>query len=309
MLYLRDMIGYGENPPHPHWPGEARLALQFVINYEEGAENSVLHGDPAAESFLSEIIGAQPIIGARHMNMESLYEYGSRAGFWRLHRAFTSRGLPVTVYAVAMALERNPPAVAAMIAAGWEIASHGYRWIDYQPVPEDREREHLARAIDIHTRATGERPLGWYLGRCSPNTRRLVAEEGGFVYNADSYADDLPYWDNTHGKPQLIVPYTLDANDMRFATAQGFNSGDQFFAYLKDTFDVLYREGESLPRMMSVGLHCRVAGRPGRTAALERFLDYALAHQRVWMTRRIDIARHWAATHPFCRIIGETARG
>jgi putative urate catabolism protein len=297
--YPRDMIGYGENPPHPHWPGEARLALQFVINYEEGAENSVLHGDPAAESFLSEIIGAQPIIGARHMNMESLYEYGSRAGFWRLHRTFTSRRLPVTVYAVAMALERNPPAVAAMTAAGWEIASHGYRWIDYQQVPEDVEHEHLARAIAIHTRATGERPLGWYLGRCSPNTRRLVAEEGGFVYNADSYADDLPYWDTTYGKSQLIVPYTLDANDMRFATAQGFNSGDQFFAYLKDTFDVLYGEGESAPRMMSVGLHCRLAGRPGRTAALERFLDYALAHQRVWITRRIDIARHWVATHPF----------
>ena len=299
MPYPRDMVGYGKNPPHPHWPGEAQLALQFVINYEEGAENSVLHGDPAAESFLSEIIGAQPIIGARHMNMESLYEYGSRAGFWRLHRTFASRELPVTVYAVAMALERNPPAVAAMIASRWEIASHGYRWIDYQQVSEDVEREHLARAINIHARATGERPLGWYLGRCSPNTRRLVAEEGGFVYNADSYADDLPYWDNAYGKPQLIVPYTLDANDMRFATAQGFNSGDQFFAYLKDTFDVLYREGESLPRMMSVGLHCRLAGRPGRTAALERFLDFALAQEGVWITRRIDIARHWVVTHPF----------
>jgi putative urate catabolism protein len=299
MSYPRDMIGYGENPPHPHWPGEARLALQFVINYEEGAENSVLHGDPATESFLSEIIGAQPIIGARHMNMESLYEYGSRAGFWRLHRTFMSRGLPVTVYAVAMALERNPHAVAAMIAARWEIASHGYRWIDYQHVPERVERDHFQRAIEIHTLATGNRPLGWYLGRCSPNTRRIVAEEGGFVYNADSYADDLPYWDTTHGKPQLIVPYTLDANDMRFATVQGFNSGDQFFTYLKDTFDVLYREGENAPRMMSVGLHCRLAGRAGRTAALERFLDYAVAHQRVWITRRIDIARHWIATHPF----------
>jgi len=299
MSYPRDMIGYGENPPHPQWPGAARLALQFVINYEEGAENSVLHSDPAAESFLSEIIGAQPVIGARHMNMESLYEYGSRAGFWRLHRAFTSRRLPVTVYAVAMALERNPPAVAAIIAAGWEIASHGYRWIDYQYLPESVERDHLQRAIEIHTLATGDRPLGWYLGRCSPNTRRLVAEEGGFVYNADSYADDLPYWDTTNGKPQLIVPYTLDANDMRFATAQGFNSGDQFFTYLKDTFDVLYREGESSPRMMSVGLHCRITGRPGRTAALERFLDYTRAHQRVWITRRIDIARHWIAAHPF----------
>lgn len=297
--YPRDMIGYGAAPPHPQWPDNARLALQFVINYEEGAENSVLHGDPAAEAFLSEVIGAHPIIGERHMNMESLYEYGSRAGFWRLYRAFTSRALPVTVYAVAMALERNLPAVAAMNEAGWEIASHGYRWIDYQQVPEEVEREHLSRAIEIHSCATGERPLGWYLGRCSPNTHRLVAEEGGFLYNADSYADDLPYWDDTHGKPQLMVPYTLDANDMRFATPQGFNSGDQFFAYLKDTFDVLYREGEVLPRMMSVGLHCRLAGRPGRTAALERFLDYARAHDRVWITRRIDIAQHWIATHPF----------
>jgi putative urate catabolism protein len=297
--YPRDMIGYGAAPPHPQWPDNARLALQFVINYEEGAENSVLHGDPAAEAFLSEVIGAHPIIGTRHMNMESLYEYGSRAGFWRLYRAFTSRALPVTVYAVAMALERNLPAVAAMNEAGWEIASHGYRWIDYQQVPEEVEREHLSRAIEIHSCATGERPLGWYLGRCSPNTHRLVAEEGGFRYNADSYADDLPYWDDTHGKPQLMVPYTLDANDMRFATPQGFNSGDQFFAYLKDTFDVLYREGEVLPRMMSVGLHCRLAGRPGRTAALERFLDYARAHDRVWITRRIDIAQHWIAAHPF----------
>jgi len=296
--YPRDMIGYGATLPHAHWPDNAKLALQFVINYEEGAENSVLHGDAAAEAFLSEIIGAQPIAGARHMNMESLYEYGSRAGFWRLYRVFTSRGLPVTVYGVAMALERNPPAVAAMIAAGWEVASHGYRWIDYQHVPESVERQHLRKAIEIHSRVTGERPLGWYLGRCSPNTRRLVAEEGGFIYDADSYADDLPYWDAAHGKPQLIVPYTLDANDMRFATAQGFNSGEQFFAYLKDTFDVLYREGASLPRMMSVGLHCRLAGRPGRTAALERFLDYAREHDRVWITRRIDIARHWIATHP-----------
>jgi putative urate catabolism protein len=297
--YPRDMIGYGAAPPHPRWPDDARLALQFVINYEEGAENSVLHGDPAAEAFLSEIIGAQPIVGARHMNIESLYEYGSRAGFWRLYRAFTSRALPVTVYAVAMALERNHPAVAAMMQAGWEIASHGYRWIDYQQVPEEVEREHLSRAIEIHSRATGERPLGWYLGRCSPNTHRLVAAEGGFIYNADSYADDLPYWDIAHGKPQLMVPYTLDANDMRFATPQGFNSGDQFFGYLKDTFDVLYREGEAIPRMMSVGLHCRLAGRPGRAAALERFLDYARMHDRVWITRRIDIARHWIAAHPF----------
>ena len=238
-------------------------------------------------------------LGMRNMNMESLYEYGSRAGFWRLYRAFTQRGLPVTVYAVAMALERNPPAVAAMVAAGWEMATHGYRWIDYQYVAEAVEREHIATAVAIHTQTAGTRPLGWYQGRCSPNTRRLVAEEGGFLYNADSYADDLPYWDLSTGKPQLIVPYAFDSNDMRFATPQGFNSGDQFFAYLKDTFDVLYREGESRPRMMSIGLHCRLAGRPGRTAALERFLDYAVGHERVWITRRIDIARHWIATHPF----------
>ena len=297
--YARDMVGYGATPPHAQWPGDARIALQFVINYEEGAENSILHGDPAAEAFLSEWIGAAPTLGMRNMNMESLYEYGSRAGFWRLHRAFTSRGLPVTVYAVAMALERNLEATAAMVAAGWEMATHGYRWIDYQYVAESVEREHIAKAVEIHTTATGSRPLGWYQGRCSPHTRRLVAEEGGFVYNADSYADDLPYWDASTGKPQLIVPYAFDSNDMRFATAQGFNSGNQFFAYLKDTFDVLYREGAERPRMMSVGLHCRLAGRPGRTAALERFLDYTAGHERVWITRRIDIARHWIATHPF----------
>jgi len=297
--YPRDMIGYGAEPPQARWPGEAQIALQFVINYEEGAENAIFHGDSAAESFLSEWIGAQPTLGLRNMNMESLYEYGSRAGFWRLYRAFTSRNLPVTVYGVAMALERNPPAVAAMLAADWEIATHGSRWIDYQYVAEAVEREHIAKAIEVHTRVTGSRPLGWYQGRCSPNTRRLVAEEGGFLYNADSYADDLPYWDTSCGKPQLIVPYAFDSNDMRFATPQGFNSGDQFFSYLKDSFDVLYREGETRPRMMSVGLHCRLAGRPGRTAALERFLDYAMEHERVWITRRIDIARHWIATYPF----------
>jgi len=297
--YPRDLIGYGATPPHAQWPDDARIALQFVINYEEGSENSILHGDCASEAFLSEIVGAEPVLGARHMNIESLFEYGSRAGFWRLHHAFTARSISVTVYGVAMALARNPQAVAGMLDAGWEIATHGYRWIDYQYVPEITEREHLAAAIDIHTKVTGSRPLGWYLGRCSPNTHRLIAEEGGFIYNADSYADDLPYWDTSHGKPQLIVPYTLDANDMRFATAQGFNSGDQFFAYLKDTFDVLYREGETQPRMMSVGLHCRLAGRPGRAAAVERFLDYAYGHQQVWIARRIDIARHWIATHPF----------
>jgi putative urate catabolism protein len=297
--YPRDMIGYGRNPPDPKWPGGANVAIQFVVNYEEGGENNILHGDAASEAFLSEIVGAVPHKGVRHMNMESLYEYGSRAGFWRLHRQFTERKIPVTVYGVAMALERNPAAVAAMNAAGWEIATHGYRWIDYQHVPEAIERAHMAKAIAIHTRVCGARPLGWYLGRCSPNTRRLVVEEGGFVYDADSYADELPYWDASHGKPQLIVPYTLDANDMRFATSQGFNSGDQFFAYLRDSFDLLYAEGETAPKMMSVGLHCRLVGRPGRAAALARFLDHVQKHEHVWLARRIDIARHWIATHPY----------
>jgi putative urate catabolism protein len=295
--YPRDLIGYGAEPPHPRWPGDARIAVQFVINYEEGAENCILHGDEGSEAFLSEIIGAQPLAGARNMNMESIYEYGSRAGFWRLHRTFTRRELPVTVYGVAMALERNPEAVSAMNAAGWEIASHGYRWIDYQFFGEDEEREHVRRAIAIHTRVTGERPLGWYTGRISPQTRRLVMEAGGFLYDADSYADDLPYWVPGIDGPHLVVPYTLDNNDMRFATAQGFNSGDQFFAYLRDAFDVLYREGETCPRMMSIGLHCRLAGRPGRAAALERFLDHVQRHDGAWVTRRVDIARHWHAHH------------
>ncbi len=297
--YPRDMVGYGAAPPDPRWPDGARLALQFVVNYEEGGESCVLHGDAASEAFLSESVGAQPLPGVRNMNMESVYEYGSRAGFWRLHRLFGEREIPVTVFGVAMALERNPAAVDAMRTADWEIASHGYRWIDYQFMPEAEERQHLAKAIEIHTRVTGNRPLGWYLGRCSPNTRRLVAEEGGFLYDADSYADELPYWQVVAGKPQLIVPYTLDANDMRFATAQGFNSGEQFFAYLRDSFDLLYAEGAAAPRMMSVGLHCRLAGRPGRGAALARFLDYAQRHDEVWLCRRIDIARHWRATHPF----------
>ena len=296
--YPRDLAGYANNVPDADWPDGARLALQFVINYEEGGENCVLHGDPASEAFLSEIVGAQPIAGMRHMNMESIYEYGARAGFWRLHRMFTGRGWPVTVFGVAMALQRNPHVVDAMWASNWEIASHGYRWIDYQHVDEKTEREHLAMAIDIHRIVTGERPRGWYLGRCSPNSHRLIAEEGGFVYNADSYADDLPYWDYSHDEPQLMVPYTLDANDMRFATAQGFNSGQQFFDYLKDTFDVLYAEGNKKPRMMSVGLHCRIAGRPGRAAALERFLSYVSKHQDVWICRRIDIADHWRQRHP-----------
>ncbi len=293
--YPRDMRGYGRQPPDADWPDGARTAVQFVVNYEEGGENCVLHGDSASESFLSEIVSAVPVEGQRHMNMESLYEYGSRAGFWRLYRLFTERKLPVTVFGVAMALDRNPDAVAAMQSAGWEIASHGYRWIDYQFVDEETERAHLEKAISLHEAATGERPLGWYLGRCSPASHRLVAEAGGFEYNADSYADDLPYWDYTHATPQLMVPYTLDANDMRFATPQGFNSGQQFLEYLTDAFDVLHAEGG---RMMSVGLHCRLAGRPGRAAAVARFLDHVSAKDGVWVATRLDIARHWRSHHP-----------
>ncbi len=296
--YPRDMRGYGERLPDPKWPGDARIAVQFVINYEEGGENCVLHGDAASEAFLSEIVGAAAIESARHMNMESIYEYGSRAGFWRLHRLFTERGLPVTVFGVAMALARNPDAVAAMNDADWEIASHGYRWIDYQNIDIETERSHLAKAIEIHTEVTGQAPTGWYLGRCSPNSHQLAAEHGKFLYNADSYADDLPYWDKNVDEPQLMVPYTLDANDMRFATPQGFNSGTQFFEYLRDSFDVLYAEGG---RMMSVGLHCRLAGRPGRSAAVARFLDYVLEHPRAWVTRRVDIAKHWHKHHPLER--------
>ena len=297
-LYPRDMVGYGRKAPDPKWPGGAQLALQFVINYEEGGENCIVHGDAASEAFLSEIVGAQPLFGVRHMNMESIYEYGSRAGFWRLFRLFTERGLPLTVYGVAMALARNPEAVTAMREADWEVASHGLRWIDYQYAGEETERQHMADAIRIHTEVTGSRPLGWYTGRCSPNTLRLVAEEGGFLYCADSYADDLPYWVTVDGRQQLIVPYTLDANDMRFASAQGFNSGDQFFTYLRDSFDVLYVEGErGAAKMMSVGLHCRLVGRPGRAAALARFLDHVQQHEQVWICRRIDIARHWHQHH------------
>ena len=295
--YPRDLVGYGGNPPQVNWPGGARIAVQFVINYEEGAENCVLHGDDASEAFLSEIVGAASYVGQRHMNMESLYDYGARAGFWRLHRLFSAKKIPLTVFGVAMALQRNPAVVDAMCEAEWEIASHGYRWIDYQSVDEKVEREHLQQAIEIHRTVTGERPLGWYLGRCGPNTHRLVAEEGGFVYNADTYCDDLPYWDQSFATPQLMMPYTLDANDMRFATPQGFNSGQQFYEYLKDTFDVLYAEGEQSPKMMSVGLHCRLAGRPGRTAALARFLDYIEAQTDVWIARRIDIANHWREHH------------
>ncbi|MBW4516615.1 MAG: allantoinase PuuE [Timaviella obliquedivisa GSE-PSE-MK23-08B] len=295
--YPRNLVGYGRNTPHPQWQNQARIAVQFVINYEEGGESCILHGDAASESFLSESVGATSLLGVRNMNMESMYEYGSRAGFWRLHRLFTERSLPVTVYGVAMALERNPEAVAAMLEADWEIASHGYRWIDYQYVGEEVEQEHLQQAIAIHTQVTGSRPLGWYTGRISPNTRRLVAAEGGFLYDSDSYADDLPYWVHDFNKPHLVIPYTLDVNDMRFGTYQGFNCGDQFFAYLRDTFDVLYAEGATAPKMMSVGLHCRLVGKPGRIAALARFLDYVQEHEQVWTCRRIDIARHWHKHH------------
>ncbi|MDJ0702495.1 MAG: allantoinase PuuE [Leptolyngbyaceae cyanobacterium MO_188.B28] len=296
--YPRDLVGYGQFPPDPKWPEAARLALQFVINYEEGGENCILHGDPASEAFLSESVGATPLAGVRNLNMESVYEYGSRAGFWRLHRLFTQRDIPVTVYAVAMAMERNPEAIAAMVEADWEIASHGYRWIDYQYVGEAIEREHIQTAIALHTQVAGSRPLGFYQGRVSPNTRRLVVEAGGFLYDSDSYADDLPYWVHDYGAPHLVIPYTLDNNDMRFAVYQGFNSGDQFFAYLRDAFDTLYAEGDFAPKMMSVGLHCRLVGRPGRTAALARFLDYVQQHDKVWICRRVDIAHHWHKFHP-----------
>jgi putative urate catabolism protein len=293
--YPRDLCGYGEHPPNAEWPGGARIAVQFVVNYEEGGENCVLHGDTASEAFLSEIVGAAAIEGQRHMNMESMYEYGSRAGFWRLHRLFTARNMPVTVFGVAMALERNPDVVAAMQAADWEIASHGYRWVDYQAVDEATERDHFQKALYAHEKTTGERPKGWYLGRCSPQSHRIAAELGQFSYNADSYADDLPYWDYSFDTPQLMVPYTLDANDMRFATPQGFNSGQQFFDYLKDSFDVLRAEGG---RMMSVGLHCRLVGRPGRAAALSRFLDYVSSHDDAWVATRLAIAEHWRTQHP-----------
>ena len=292
----RDLIGYGATPPDAQWPNGARIAVQFVINYEEGGENNILYDDKGSEAFLSEMVGAQSHIGARSMAMESLYEYGSRAGFWRLHRLFTERQAQVTVYGVATAMEKNPQAVEAMRKADWEIATHGYKWIDYQNIPEEIEREHIARAIDLHTRLTGARPLGWYQGRTSPNTARLVVEEGGFVYDADSYADDLPYYDTRYGKPQLIVPYTLDANDMKFVALNGFADGEPFYRYLRDAFDQLYREGG---RMMSIGLHGRVVGKPPRAAALARFIDHVQAHSDAWIARRIDIARHWLKVHPY----------
>ena len=298
MDYPRDMQGYGAHPPQANWPNGARVAVQFVINYEEGAERNILNGDDRSESFLSDIQGATPVEGARYPGMESVYEYGSRAGFWRLHRLFTGRKVPVTVFGVAQAMERNPEAVAAMQEADWEIASHGYRWIDYKTVDEATEREHFDKAIELHTELTGARPTGWYLGRCSERSLEFVKEDGGFAYCSDSYADDLPYWDYTHGKAQLMIPYALDTNDMRIVTAQGFNTADQFFQYLKDSFEVLFAEGTDYPRMMSIGLHGRISGRPGRTAAIERFVDYLSSHDQVWIPRRIDIAKHWKETHP-----------
>ncbi|YCH21860.1 allantoinase PuuE [Pseudomonas sp. D1-3] len=301
--YPRDLRGYAGNPPQPKWPGHARIAVQFVLNIEEGSESCVLHGDPQSETFLSEIVGAQSFAD-RHMSMESMYEYGSRAGVWRILDEFQRRDLPLTAFAVAMALERCPEITQALVARNHEIASHGWRWLHYQNVPVDLEREHLERAVELITRLTGAAPLGWYTGRDSPNTRRLVVEQGGFLYDSDYYGDDLPLWstvetaDGTR-QPHLIVPYTLDANDMRFSSPGGFNSGDQFFAYLRDTFDVLYAEGETAPKMMSVGLHPRLIGRPGRFRALQRFLDHIEAHDRVWVARRVDIARHWVEHHPY----------
>lgn len=301
--YPRDLIGYGRTPPQAKWPGGARIAVQFVLNYEEGAENCVLHGDPGSEQFLSEL-SSPPTYPDRHLSMESIYEYGSRAGVWRILREFALRGLPLTVFGVAMALQRHPDLTAALVELGHEIACHGWRWIHYQTVDEATEREHMAIAMKIIQEMTGSRPLGWYTGRDSPNTRRLVADDGGFLYDSDNYGDDLPFWTQVTRSdgttvPHLIVPYTLDTNDMRFALPQGFSHGDEFFSYLRDAFDVLYAEGEDCPKMLSVGMHCRLLGRPGRFRALQRFLDHIESHDRVWVCRRIDIARHWRALHPW----------
>jgi allantoinase len=305
--YPRDLVGYGRDVPHARWPGGARIALQFVLNYEEGGENNVLHGDPASEQFLSEIVGAAAY-PARHMSMESIYEYGSRAGAWRILREFERRGLPLTVFGVAMAMQRHPELTEAFVDLGHEIACHGLRWIHYQGIEEDTERRHMREAVAIFRELTGEAPLGWYTGRDSPNTRRLVVEHGGFAYDSDYYGDDLPFWTEVElsdgsARPHLVVPYTLDTNDMRFATPQGFNTGEQFYQYLKDSFDVLYDEGDpqgqDRPKMLSIGMHCRLLGRPGRFRALQRFLDYAQSHADVWICRRIDIANHWKAAHPY----------
>ncbi|WP_286901970.1 allantoinase PuuE [Vreelandella sedimenti] len=302
--YPRDLVGYGCTPPQANWPGKAKIAVQFVLNYEEGAENSVLHGDTGSEQFLSEIVGA-PAFSNRHLSMESIYEYGSRAGVWRILREFERRGLPLTIFGVAMALERNPEVAHAFQELGHEIACHGYRWINYQEVPEALERQHMERAVEVFQNLYGAKPLGWYTGRDSPNTRRLILDQGGFLYDSDYYGDDLPFWTREkdsqgHTHPHLVVPYTLDSNDMRFASPQGFNTADHFFSYLRDAFDVLYAEGAEVPKMLSIGLHCRLIGRPGRFIALQRFLDHIEAHDRVWVSRRVDIAQHWVKHHPAC---------
>ena len=295
--YSRNMVGYGSKGPKVEWPNNARIALQIVLNYEEGAENCIINGDKHSEVFLSEIIGAQPVKG-RHINMESLYEYGSRSGFWRLHKLFQEKKIPITIFGVGMALEKNPEICKAIKNANYEVASHGWRWIDYQSVKKSEEKKHMKLVIKKIKEIFGERPLGWYTGRCSPNTRDLVFEEGGFLYDSDSYSDDLPYWEIRKKKKQLIIPYTLDNNDMRFVSNQGFNTGDHFFTYLKDSFDTLYEEGKTNPKMMSVGLHCRLVGRPGRVQSLKRFLEYVLSHEDVWICKRIDIAKHWIKNYP-----------
>lgn len=301
--YPRDLIGYGNNPPYADWPNQARVAVQFVLNYEEGGENCVLHGDAGSEQFLSEMFNPASYPD-RHLSMESIYEYGSRVGVWRFLREFERRGLPLTVFGVGMALQRHPELTQAFVEQGHEIACHGWRWIHYQNTDEAIEREHMRLALDVIEKMTGERPLGWYTGRDSPNTRRLVVDDGRLLYDSDYYGDDLPFWTEvtrSDGQtvPHLIVPYTLDTNDMRFALPQGFSHGDPFFQYLKDSFDVLYAEGDERPSMLSIGMHCRLLGRPGRFLALQRFLDYLEQHDRVWICRRIDIARHWQAKHPF----------
>ncbi|WP_039783695.1 allantoinase PuuE [Herbaspirillum huttiense] len=301
--YPRDLAGYGRNPPHARWPGQARVALQFVLNYEEGGENCVLHGDPASEQFLSEIVGAAAY-PARHMSMESIYEYGSRVGVWRILREFEKRGLPMTIFGVATALQRSPEVTQAFQELGHEIACHGLKWIHYQNMDIETERAHMKEAVQIFRELTGSAPLGWYTGRDSPNTRQLVVEHGGFAYDSDYYGDDLPFWTEVETSggvkaPHLVVPYTLDSNDMRFATPQGFNTSEHFYQYLKDSFDVLYEEGEDAPKMLSIGMHCRLLGRPGRFRALQRFLDYVQSHDKVWICRRIDIAEHWKKVHPF----------
>ena len=295
--YPRDLIGYGANPPSANWPGDAKIAVSFVINYEEGGEHCVLHGDQASETLIAEAREAKPVAGGRDFEVESLFEYGSRAGFWRLMRIFSRRALPVTFYAVSMALERHPDAAKAMVEAGHEVASHGYRWIEYYE-SEQAEREDMYRSIDAQQRTTGTRPVGWYAGKLSPHTRKLLVEEGGFLYDSDAYSDDLPFWDTSFEPAHLVIPYSLETNDWQFDTPQGFSSGAAYFDHLKDAFDVLYEEGESTPKMMSVGLHCRYTGRPAWSAALSRFLDHIERHDRVWVCRRADIARHWHEHHP-----------